>query len=145
MKSTKNPQRKTSSMTSPIAKRLRPLLRRISVTLVDKRSSTETKSKPKRKANKVQITNMPSSPIRGHAVTPVQTNAQNKGCTTGNSHGQVATVPSQYQYYHPAPPSTTSSICSEWLLIFPGLRTDIPPLPADVIRNLDYRLRYTAK
>jgi len=58
------------------------------------------------------------------------------------NNGQVATMPSRYQYYPPAP-SSTSSIYSEWLLNFPGLRTDIPPLPLDVIQNLDYRLRYT--
>ena len=83
---------------------------------------------------------MPSSATRGRNVTRVQTNGQNEGRTTGNSRGQVATGPSQH--YPPAPPSA-SSIYSNWLPNFPGVRTDIPPLPVDVVRNLDYQLRYT--
>ena len=51
-------------------------------------------------------------------------------------------VPTSSHPYPPAPPSE-SSIFSDWLLNHPTCNRNDPPVPLEVIRRLDYRLRYS--
>ena len=150
MKSVKTvtPRWFTRSMTTSIAKRLRPRQARVSHTPASKSPKPTTRKEKAFKEAHNLNTNKDISPAA------VLGQCEGKRSTYSNAHVVDATevpptpntapvVPTSSQPYPPAPPSE-SSIFSDWLLNHPSCNRNDPPVPLEVIRRLDYRLRYSA-
>ena len=146
-------RRLTRSMTTPIAKRLRPRRGIVS-------GSPSSKSPNLKKTNlnvlKETIIHSPNkADDEAHHPSPTAIFAEweDKHPSPSNTTVQEATevqpTPNNVEvqwwssqlFYPPAPPSA-SSIFSDWLLNHPGIHD--PPLTLEVIRQLDYRLRDSA-
>ena len=150
-------RRLTRSMTTPIAKRLRP---RGGIVSGSPSSKLPNLKKTNLNVLKETIIHSPNkADDEAHHPSPTAIFAEcddkhpspypSPSNTTVQEATEVQPTPNNVEVqwwssqlsYPPAPPSA-SSIFSDWLLNHPGIHD--PPLTLEVIRQLDYRLRDSA-
>jgi len=149
---TVSPRRLTRSMTTPIAKRLRPRQSRVSRTPASKSPNHQRKqnttwqsstSKPNKDwYNHPTISN--ANPNKDSCNQPTISNATVVLSTDVQPTPINVLVDSRSTHSYPPAPLSESSIFSDWLLNHPSCNRNDPPIPLEVIRRLDYRLRDSA-
>ena len=156
MKPPKWTPRRTRSITTPVAKRLRALSSRVRVSPKTKLANpVSTLSKPlngQKRNSHVKTTTHPTVITHvGKEVLkngePGPTEASSTPRIPGSNVARVVTTPREatrvsWMDYPPEPPST-SSVYSDWLLNVPNpaSRASYENLSVEICRNLDYRLR----
>ena len=139
---TVTPRRFTRSMSTSIAKRLRHRKSQVSRTPASKSQRKITRKDKYFKDPCNQDTNKDIStegvlcPRDAKRSTSLNVEVTEVPPTPNNA----PVVPTSDQPYPSAPPSE-SSIFSDWLLNHPSCNRNDPPVPLEVIRRLDYRLR----
>jgi len=114
-------------MTTPVAKTLRPLPKRVSVSPVIKRARAKNLSSHPRMPNAQSSTRLLLQQI---TITPTMKELMPP--TKDNTQAVY------WREYPPESPSV-SFIYSEWLLNHPGMRSTVEPLSVELVRNLDHR------
>ena len=145
--------RLTRSMTTPIAKRLRPRRGIVSGSPSSKLPNLKKTNVNVLKETIIHRPNKADDEAHHPSPTAIFAECDDKHPSPSNTTVQEATevqpTPNNVEVqwwssrlsYPPAPPSA-SSMFSDWLLNHPGIHD--PPLPLEVIRQLDYRLRDSA-
>ena len=151
----------TRSMTTPIAKRLRPRRGTVSGSPPSNLPNRRKTNLNVLKENIIHSPNKADDEAHHPSPTAIFAECDNKhpspypspSNTTVEEATEVQPTPNNVEVqswssqlsYPPAPPSA-SSIFSDWLLNHPGIQPGIhdPPLTLEVIRQLDYRLRDSA-
>jgi len=143
-------RRLTRSMTTPIAKRLRPRRGIVSGSPSSKSPNLKKTNLNVPKETIIHRPNKADDEAHHPSPTAIFAECEDKHPSPSNITVQEATevqpTPNNVEVqwwssqlsYPPAPPSA-SSIFSDWLLNHPGIHD--PPLPLEVIRQLNYRLR----
>ena len=146
-------RRLTRSMTTPIAKRLRPRLGIVSGSPSSKSPNLKKTNLNVLKETIIHSPNKANDEAHHPSPTAIFAECEDKHPSPSNTTVQEATevqpTPNNVEVqwwssqlsYPPAPPSA-SSIFSDWLLNHPGIHD--PPPTLELIRQLDYRLRDSA-
>jgi len=141
---TVTPHRLTRSMTTSIAKRLRSRKSQVSGTPASK-SPWKITRKEKGFKDPCTLDTKKDILTEGLLCPPDakrSTSLNAEVTEVPPTPNTAPVVPTFDPPYPPAPPSE-SSIFSDWLLNHPSCNRNDPPIPLEVIRRLDYRLRYS--